>query len=118
MKRNLSNEHLEDAALLAYLDAELPGAAARSVQKHLQTCWKCRSALAELELLAQAASKLLSHSGESDLARMSEATAKFLQLKSSLEARSKVRPTERRALFKILSMHSFGCEYSTRLVVS
>jgi hypothetical protein len=49
---------------------------------------------------------------------MREATAKFLQLKSSLETRSKEQPIERRIIFKLLSMNSFGCEYSTRLVVS
>jgi anti-sigma factor RsiW len=118
MKRNLSNEHPEDATQLAYLDAELPGAATRRVLKHLQTCWRCRSTLAELELLAQAASKLLSQQDESDIARMREACAKFLQLKASLEERSKGRLTERRAFFKMPSMNSVSCEYSTQLLVS
>jgi anti-sigma factor RsiW len=118
MKRNLSDEHPDDAGLLAYLDAELPRAATRRVLKHLQTCWKCRSALAELEFLAQAASKLLSQQDESDIARMREAHAKFLQMKASLKEHSKERPTERRVLFKMLSMNSISCDYWTCLLVS
>ena len=117
MKRNLSNEHPEDAALLAYLDAELPGAATRRILKHLQTCWKCRSALAELELLAQTASKLLFQQDESDIARMREARARFIQLKASVEQRSEERLIERRIFFKMLSMNLVSCEYSTRLLV-
>jgi anti-sigma factor RsiW len=118
MKRNRSNEHPEDATVLAYLDAELPGPATRRVLRHLQTCWKCRSVLAELELLAQDASKLLSQQNQSDIARMRKASEKFLQLKASLEERSKERLIKRRVFFKMLSMNSVSCEYSTRLLVS
>ena len=89
MKRSLSNAHPEDTVLLAYLDAELPRATKRSTEHHLQTCWKCRAALAELELQAQAVSKLLCHEDESDIARAEKAKAKFLEGKSFFETRTR-----------------------------
>ena len=58
MRRSQSGAHPEDTVLLAYLDAELPKATTRLAKEHLQTCWKCRAAIAELELQAQAAAKL------------------------------------------------------------
>ena len=89
MKRNPSNVHLEDTILLAYLDAELPRAAMRSTAQHLQTCWKCRAALADLELQAEAAAKLLTHQTEGDISRSEAAKAKFHERKSRFEARSR-----------------------------
>jgi anti-sigma factor RsiW len=89
MKRNPSNVHPEDTVLLAYLDAELPKPAMRSTVQHLQTCWKCRAALADLELQAQAASKILTHQVESDISRADAAKAKFLERKARFEARSR-----------------------------
>jgi anti-sigma factor RsiW len=88
MKRNPSNVHLEDAILLAYLDAELPRPAMRSTGQHLQTCWKCRATLADIELQAQAASKLFAHQDESDISRAEAAKAKFHERKSRFEAQS------------------------------
>ena len=89
MKRNLSNAHPEDTLLLAFIDAELPRAAMRSTKQHLQACWKCRANLAELELQAQAISKLLCHEDESDIARAEKAKAKFLDRKSFFETRTR-----------------------------
>ena len=89
MKRNLSNAHLEDTILLAYLDAELPKPAMRSTAQHLQTCWKCRSAIADLELQAQAASKILTPQSHSDISRAEGAKVKFLERESRFEARSR-----------------------------
>jgi len=85
MKRNLATEHPDDAALLGYLDAELSRVAMRRTEKHLQSCWKCRSALAELERQAQSISRLLSNQNDSDIARSQKAKEKFLNLKRSLE---------------------------------
>jgi len=85
MKRNLSNAHPEDTVLLAFMDAELPRAAMRSTKQHLQACWKCRATLAELELQAQAVSKLLCHEDESDIARAEKAKAKFVEQRSLFE---------------------------------
>jgi anti-sigma factor RsiW len=89
MKRNPSNVHPEDTILLAYLDAELPKPAMRSTAQHLQTCWKCRAALADLELQAQAASKILTHQVESDISRADAAKTKFIERKARFEARSR-----------------------------
>jgi anti-sigma factor RsiW len=85
MKKNLSTEHPDDAALLGYLDAELSRAAMRTTSKHLQSCWKCRSALAELERQAQSISRLLSNQDDSEIARTQHAKAKFMSSKISLE---------------------------------
>lgn len=84
-----SNVHPEDTILLAYLDAELPKPAMRSTAQHLQTCWKCRAALADLELQAQAASKILTHQVESDISKADAAKSKFLERKARFEARSR-----------------------------
>jgi anti-sigma factor RsiW len=89
MKRNPSHAHPEDTILLAYLDAELPKPPMRSTEQHLQTCWKCRAALADLELQAQAASKLLTHRTEADISSADAAKAKFLERKARFEARSR-----------------------------
>ena len=89
MKRNLSNAHPEDTILLAYLDAELPRGTKCSTEQHLQSCWKCRATLAELELQAQAVSKILSHEDELDIARAEMAKAKFLERKSFFETRTR-----------------------------
>jgi len=89
MKRNPSNVHLEDTILLAYLDAELPRPAMRSTAHHLQTCWKCSAALADLELQAQAAAKLLTQQTESDISRAEAAKARFLERKSRFETQSR-----------------------------
>jgi anti-sigma factor RsiW len=107
MKKILSTEHPEDVALLAYLDAELPRAATRRTERHLQSCWKCRSALAELELQAQTVSRLLSQRDQSDIARTRDAKDKFLQRKASLETRWKERPKTKSLLFNQRSAWSW-----------
>jgi anti-sigma factor RsiW len=89
MKRNPSNVHPNETILLAYLDAELPRPAMRSTAQHLQSCWKCRAALADLELQAQAAAKMLNHQGESDISRADAAKATFLERKSHFEAQKR-----------------------------
>lgn len=85
MKRKPSVEHLEDAIILAYLDGELFRADARKAKQHLQSCWNCRSAAAELELLAQTAYALLSGSDESDTVQTSAAKAEFLRRKAKID---------------------------------
>ena len=89
MKINPSNVHPEDTILLAYLDAEPPRPAMRSTAQHLQACWKCRAALADLEFQAQAAAKLLTHQAESDTSRAEAVKAEFLERKSRFETRSR-----------------------------
>jgi len=59
MLRNRSREHPNDETLLAYLDAELSNLRMRAIRTHLQICWKCRAALAELESQAVAISRSL-----------------------------------------------------------
>jgi anti-sigma factor RsiW len=43
------SNHPEQALLLRYIDGELPGRKSRSVQRHLEACWECRTALDELQ---------------------------------------------------------------------
>jgi len=85
MKKKSSIEHLEDAVILAYLDGELSRAAARKVKQHLQSCWNCRSAAAELELLAQMAYALLAGRDEADAARAGTAKGEFLRRKAKID---------------------------------
>jgi anti-sigma factor RsiW len=85
MKRKPSVEHLEDAVILAYLDGELSRAVARKAKHHLESCWSCRSAAAELELLAQTAYALLSGEDEADTAQTGTANAEFLRRKAKID---------------------------------
>jgi anti-sigma factor RsiW len=85
MKREPSVEHLEDAVILAYLDGELSRAATRKAKHHLQSCWNCRSAAAELELLAQTAHALLSGGDEADTVQTGTAKAEFLRRKAKID---------------------------------
>ena len=86
MRRKSSIEHLEDVVILAYLDGELSRAATRKAKQHLQSCWKCRSAAAELELLAQTAYALLADRDELDAAQAGTAKAEFLRRKGKFDA--------------------------------
>lgn len=86
MKNKPSIEHLEDRVILAYLDGELSRAATRRAKLHLQSCWRCRSAAAELEQLVQTASALLSTSDEADKARKEAANNEFLRRKARVDA--------------------------------
>ena len=85
MKRKPSVEHLEDAVILAFLDGELSRADSRKAKHHLQSCWKCRSAAAELELLAETAYALLSGGGETDTLLTGTAKAEFLRRKAKID---------------------------------
>src|SRR6185503_10262111 len=85
MKRKHYIEHLEDTVILAYLDGELSRADARKAKQHLQSCWKCRSAAAELELLAQTAYALLSEGDGSDAVQTGAAKAEFLRKKAKTD---------------------------------
>jgi anti-sigma factor RsiW len=75
---------LRTPVILAYLDGELSRAAARKVNQHLQSCWNCRSAAAELELLAQTAYTLLAGRHEADAARAGTAKGEFLRRKAKI----------------------------------
>jgi hypothetical protein len=117
MKRNLATEHPDDAALLGYLDAELSRVAMRRTEKHLQSCWKCRSALAELEYLAQGISRLLSHQDDSDIARTQNAKAEFLSMKRSLETlREKPPRKSGSTFFKSEGAGTVVCHHTSRLL--
>src|SRR5579872_6444912 len=85
MKKKPSVEHLEQTLILAYLDGELSGAVARKAKHHLQSCWGCRSAAAELELLAQTANALLSGVDEGDAVRTAIAKTEFLRRKAKID---------------------------------
>jgi anti-sigma factor RsiW len=85
MKSKPHVEHLEDAVILAYLDGELSHAAAKKAKHHLESCWNCRSAAAELELLAQTAYALLSGEDEADTVQTGIAKVEFLGRKTKID---------------------------------
>jgi anti-sigma factor RsiW len=120
MKTIPSPEHLEDAVILAYLDGELSRAAARKVTHHLQSCWNCRSAAAELELLAQTAYALLSGKEEADAQRLKTARAEFFRRKASIDATWNKEP--RRGVFLLnqqsLSAIGRGTLQETRFLIA
>jgi anti-sigma factor RsiW len=117
MRRNPVKEHPDDTALLGYLDAELSRVAMRRTEKHLRSCWKCRSALAELETQAQRISKLLSSQDDLDIARTQNAKAKFLSLKRSLETLREEPPWKASSpFFKSETAGTTVCHHTSRLL--
>ena len=117
MKRNLATEHPDDAALLGYLDAELSRVAMRRTEKHLQSCWKCRSALADLDHQARRIARLLSNQDDSDVARTQNAKAKFLNLKRSLEMLRDEPPRKASStFFKCETAGTAVCNHTSRLL--
>jgi hypothetical protein len=69
-----------------------------TIQDQLDLADSNVSSLAELELQAQAVSRLLFNHDESDIARKQNAKAKFLERKKHLETKKKVPPTIRSLL--------------------
>ena len=86
---NGSPEHPNDEMLLAYLDGEISLARIRAVRNHLKICWKCRSALADLESQAETISRLLTADLDSGIDRPVKAKEKFLRWRTSFENRRK-----------------------------
>jgi anti-sigma factor RsiW len=89
MRMSRSREHPDHEHLLAYLDGEMNNTRARAVRTHLDLCWKCRSALAELEAQAEAVSRLLTGRSTDEIARRVRARERFLQWRALLEARQR-----------------------------
>jgi anti-sigma factor RsiW len=117
MKRNLTTEHPDDAALLGYLDAELSRVAMRRTEKHLRCCWNCRSALADLERQAERISRLLSNQDDSDIARTQNAKARFLNLKRTLETlRDEPSRKASSTFFKSAAAGTAVCHHTSRLL--
>jgi anti-sigma factor RsiW len=85
MRFNRPLEHLNDDQLLAYLDGEMSNARMRAIRNHLRICWKCRSALTELEAQVEAISRLLLASSKFDADRSARAKERFLQWRDSFE---------------------------------
>jgi len=86
MRINRSREHLADEILVAFLDGEMSNSRIRAIQNHLNLCWKCRSALAELETAAEATSRLLAQRSEDEIDRSLQARERFLRWKAAFEA--------------------------------
>jgi anti-sigma factor RsiW len=89
MRTNRLREHLSDEALVAYLDGEMSKARMRAIRAHLNLCWKCRSALAELETAAEAASRLLAERSKDEIDRSFQAQERFLRWRVGFEARQR-----------------------------
>jgi anti-sigma factor RsiW len=89
MRISRSREHLADEALLAYLDGEMSNTRMRATRTHLKTCWKCRSALAELESQAEAISCLLAEKSKYEIDRSVQAREKFLRWRTVFEGRQR-----------------------------
>ena len=86
MRTNRSREHLADEVLVAFLDGEMSKSQIRAIQNHLNLCWKCRSALTELETAAEATSRLLAERSNDEIDRSLHARERFLQWKATFEA--------------------------------
>ena len=89
MRINRSREHLADEVLVAYLDGEMSKARMRAIRAHLNLCWSCRSALAELETAAEDASRLLAERSKDEIDRSLQARERFLRWRAAFEAHQK-----------------------------
>lgn len=89
MRMSRSREHLEDEHLLAYLDGEVDSTRVRAIRTHLDTCWQCRSTLAELESQAEAVSRLLAQASKDAIDWSVRARERFLQWRNLFEARQR-----------------------------
>lgn len=102
MQINRSREHLADEALVAYLDGEMSNARMRAIRTHLNLCWKCRSAMAELESQAEAISRLLAEKSNDDVDRSLQARERFLRWRAAFESRQRFN-------FRSPPFHFVGC---------
>jgi anti-sigma factor RsiW len=89
MRISRSGEHLADEVLIAYLDGEMSNARMRAIRTHLNLCWECRSALAELEFQAEAISRLLAEKSKDEIERSGQAREKFLRWRTVFEGRQR-----------------------------
>jgi anti-sigma factor RsiW len=111
MRRKSLIEHLENPVILAYLDGELSRAAARKAKQHLQSCWKCRSAAAELEGLAQTAYTLLASRDDSDTAQIGTAKAEFVRRRAKFDTAWKDGAGHRTSLLGLGQIPSLRADY-------
>lgn len=103
MRSNRPFEHPNDDQLLAYLDGEMSNARMRAIRNHLRICWKCRSALAELEAQVEAISRLVLARTKVDAERSDRAKERFQQWRSTFE-------TQQGLFNKFLSLQLFRHE--------
>jgi anti-sigma factor RsiW len=87
MRIRRSREHLDDEVLVAYLDGEISDARMHAIRTHLNLCWKCRSALAELESQAETISRLLAEKSKDEIDRFLRARERFLRWRNVFEAK-------------------------------
>ena len=90
MRINRSREHLADEKLVAFLDGEMSKSRIRAIQNHLNLCWKCRSALGELEMAAEATSRLLTERSKGEIDRSVQARERFMRWRAAFEAHHKL----------------------------
>jgi anti-sigma factor RsiW len=90
MRINQSREHLADEVIVAYLDGEISHTRMRAIRRHLNLCWKCRSALAELESQAEAISRLLAEKSKDEIDRSLQARERFLRWRAAFESKQKL----------------------------
>ena len=90
MRISRSREHLADEILVAFLDGEMSKSRMRVIQNHLNLCWNCRSALAELEAAAEATSRLLAERSKDEIDRSLHARERFLRWRAAFEAHQRL----------------------------
>jgi hypothetical protein len=80
MKESISGmrqRHCNNQQLLAYLDGEIPGLAAKRVAEHLSCCWKCRAKMDDLERDVQQIARLFATPSAQDLWAAQQAKSRF-----------------------------------------
>ena len=84
---NRSPVHLDDELLVAFMDGEISANQKHSVEAHLENCWKCRSALTDLESRMEEVSRLLTITGKAEIDRSVAAKERFLRWRRLSEDR-------------------------------
>jgi anti-sigma factor RsiW len=84
--------HPEAGELLLFVDGELPRAAQTAIRRHLESCWKCRT---ELEQLQTVISEFMRYRSKCDEAPLPVSRCSGAELRRKLEQRDreKARPS-------------------------
>lgn len=77
MWTTLFRKHCSEETLVAYLDGELPLGSDLNVRRHLQSCWKCRLRLADMEQRILQMTKLFTDEVLLEPGRVAEARQKI-----------------------------------------
>jgi hypothetical protein len=82
--KNHFSKHFSDDSLIAHLDGELSARQMARVRKHLQSCWRCRLRLSDLEQQILAVTRAVQEDHFPGVSRIAAAKQRFLDASAQL----------------------------------